>query len=199
MANDEIVKDNQDKPKLIKRKTIITSVLTILFFGAYLAYQVDWSEIWPGSGAPVEEVVEETVTDVEILVTDEVTAAEKMLEKDWVHKVWQAWTDKGHKVRQEHVLLDGSRADLMTDEYAIEVDWASKRHQAVGQALHYSIQSCRKPGIILIVKDPAKDMKYVKSCQAVCLVADIKLWVLHVPQYKLVGMDNIGISLPVIE
>ncbi|MDH3976454.1 MAG: hypothetical protein OEV42_19490 [Deltaproteobacteria bacterium] len=52
----------------------------------------------------------------------------------------------------EYVLDDGSRVDCLTDEYAVEVDFADKWHEAVGQSLYYALKTGKKPGILLITE-----------------------------------------------
>jgi hypothetical protein len=37
------------------------------------------------------------------------------------------------------------RIDLLTDDYAIEVDSLEKFHEAIGQALHYEYETGKKP------------------------------------------------------
>ena len=48
-------------------------------------------------------------------------------------------------------LDDGSRCDIVTKEYAIEVDFAYKWAEAIGQSLYYAAMLNKKPGIVLIV------------------------------------------------
>ena len=54
---------------------------------------------------------------------------------------------------------DRTRVDCVTSEYAIEVDYANKWYEAVGQSLHYGLKTGKKPGILLIMKTE-KDIKY---------------------------------------
>ena len=54
------------------------------------------------------------------------------------------------------------RVDVLTDEYAIEIDFANKWKESIGQALWYSLQTNRKPGIILILRTQ-KDWKYLQQ------------------------------------
>ena len=70
---------------------------------------------------------------------------------------------------------DGSRVDVLTEEYAIEVEWSSKWAEAIGQSLYYGIATNRKPAIILLVKDPIKERKYYLRCLAVCAKHNIYL------------------------
>jgi len=68
-----------------------------------------------------------------------------------------------------------SRIDILTDTHAFEADWAHKWTEAVGQSLYYSQQwgeehprDTRKPGIILLVRDPDRESHYVVRCRRVC-------------------------------
>jgi hypothetical protein len=54
----------------------------------------------------------------------------------------------------EVVMPDGARCDVLTGTHAIEVDFASKWSEAVGQSLFYGIQTNKKPGILLILEKP---------------------------------------------
>jgi len=55
--------------------------------------------------------------------------------------------------------VEGGRVDLLTEDRAYEIEWASNWKEAIGQALWYGLQSNKKPGIILIMKSK-KDYKY---------------------------------------
>jgi len=62
------------------------------------------------------------------------------------------------------VLIDGTRPDLMTTEYAIEVDWGPKWAEGVGQALYYAKVTSRTPAVLILTKegeDRNNDIKYV--------------------------------------
>lgn len=47
---------------------------------------------------------------------------------------------------------DGTFVDCLTDTYAIETDFANKWYEAIGQSLHYSEVTGKKPAILLINK-----------------------------------------------
>ncbi len=55
---------------------------------------------------------------------------------------------------ESEVTIKGGRIDILTDNHAIEVEWASKWKQSIGQALWYAMQKDTKPGIILLMKKP---------------------------------------------
>ena len=68
-----------------------------------------------------------------------------------------------------------SRIDIVTDGYVWEADWAHKWTEAVGQSLYYALQweeehprDPRKPGIVLLVRDPQRESHYVSRCRRVC-------------------------------
>ena len=48
---------------------------------------------------------------------------------------------------------DGTRCGILTDTHAIEVDFADKWAEAIGQSLNYAIQTGKKAGIVLVLKD----------------------------------------------
>jgi len=50
----------------------------------------------------------------------------------------------------EYRLPDNTRVDCLTEEYAIEYDFSRKWAEAIGQALHYSLMTDRKAGVVLI-------------------------------------------------
>lgn len=66
----------------------------------------------------------------------------KMKESDYVNKYCEG--------RIEVVLPSRKRVDCLTAEYAIEYDYRRKWAEAFGQSIHYSIQTGKKPGIVLI-------------------------------------------------
>ena len=70
-------------------------------------------------------------------------------------------------------LWDGSRVDLLSDTHAWEVDYAAKHHEAVGQALYYSLVTGKRPGVVLLVRDG--DERFVYRCQSVCAKHGIAL------------------------
>ena len=70
---------------------------------------------------------------------------------------------------------DGSRVDILTDEYAYEVDWAYKWPQAIGQSLYYAAATNRKPGIILLFKNRTEERRYYLRCLVVCNRYNIRL------------------------
>ena len=54
----------------------------------------------------------------------------------------------------EYRLPDRTRVDCLTDEYAIEFDYAKKWAESIGQAMYYSQMTGKKPAVAIIIKNP---------------------------------------------
>ena len=98
--------------------------------------------------------------------------------------VWSRWlaTQMGLEPEKacEVKTFDGSRVDILTLEFAYEVEWSHKWKEAIGQSVLYGIETNRRPGIILLSR--GKDMKYLHRCQIVCTKLNIHLRVQEVPE-----------------
>jgi hypothetical protein len=70
----------------------------------------------------------------------------------------EQWCEK-HNGQVELTMPDGTRCDYVTDTHAIEFDFGSKWAEAIGQSAYYSLQTEKKPGIVLIL-ETMKDRKY---------------------------------------
>jgi hypothetical protein len=79
--------------------------------------------------------------------------------------------------RTEVVLEDRSRADIVTDTFAIEVEFAHKWAESIGQSEFYSLELHKKAGIVLIT-DGMKDDKYVQRLMKVATKLKITVWVI---------------------
>ena len=66
---------------------------------------------------------------------------------------------------QTETPVDNGRIDILTDTYAIEVEWAAKWKNSIGQALWYSLQTGKMPGIVLLVKNP-EDRRHLIRLQS---------------------------------
>lgn len=81
--------------------------------------------------------------------------------EEWYQERWCA-----SRGQMEVVLADGSRCDCLTDAYAVEFDFGRKWAEAIGQALNYSAQTGKRPGIVLIL-ERAGDERYVERIRTV--------------------------------
>lgn len=80
-----------------------------------------------------------------------------------------------YEAEVEVLLWDSTRVDLLSDTYAIEVDWSYKWAECIGQALYYAEVTGRKPACLLLVKDMGQESRFVYRCQTVCAKHGIKL------------------------
>ncbi len=76
----------------------------------------------------------------------------------------QAWC-KAHNGIMEYENEDFTRVDCLTKTHAVEFDFANKWHESIGQALHYSIMTGKKPMVVLILDEPKTQMVYYKRVQ----------------------------------
>ena len=84
-----------------------------------------------------------------------------------------------YHLRDDVVLEDGTRCDLVSAEYAIEVDFSEKWAEGCGQGLYYGTRLGRYPGVLLIQREETPNhlhKRYLERCQAVCKRCGITLW-----------------------
>lgn len=107
------------------------------------------------------------------------TAPEKdVLEHEayWIKVLRDRLAAKNMDAQAEYVLPDGSRVDILTDVHAIEVEWAWKWKEAIGQSLFYALSTQRAPRVWLLRRGPVDD-KYYLRCLMVCVATGIELTV----------------------
>ncbi len=80
----------------------------------------------------------------------------------------------------EQSLLDRTRVDCLTDEYAIEVDFAKKWAESVGQSLYYAEMTGKKPAVGFIVRDNKKDRRHLKRLEVLAKKYHIKIFKIHI-------------------
>jgi len=76
----------------------------------------------------------------------------------------------------EYVLEDRTRVDCLSDEYAMEVDFAKKWAESIGQALYYAYMTDKKPAVGLIVGK--KDKRYLKRLDAIAQRYGIRVFII---------------------
>jgi len=75
----------------------------------------------------------------------------------------------------EFRLPDKTRVDCLTKTHAIEVDFAAKKYEAIGQSLYYAYMTKRTPGILLII-ETQKDKKHLKLLMKIAPILNITVW-----------------------
>jgi hypothetical protein len=99
-------------------------------------------------------------------------------------------TEKDYQIAFNRVYFHGKgkmevpvkygRIDLLTDDYAIEVDSLEKFHEAIGQALHYAKEAGKKPGIAIFIMEPKQsDQEKLKYLIRLCNYYKIKVWFIN--------------------
>ncbi|MGI2027843.1 hypothetical protein [Endozoicomonas acroporae] len=93
--------------------------------------------------------------------------------ESWYQQVWC----EGMDGKVEHRLKDGRRIDCLTDQYAIEIEFARKWPEAIGQSLNYSMLTGKQAGIVLILKT-AEDQSHWQRLKTVIkhYTLPIKAW-----------------------
>lgn len=86
----------------------------------------------------------------------------------------QQWCDEHNGVMEYRV--PGGRVDCLTDTHAVEVDFARKWAEAIGQSLYYAHYTGKKPGILLIVST-GKDQIRLKNIKPVVEKLGIDVWI----------------------
>jgi len=75
----------------------------------------------------------------------------------------------------EFVLPDKTRVDCLTRDYAVEVDFAPKWAECIGQSLFYAKSTGKKPACLLIIEDE-KDLKHVKRIKSINQKHNLTVW-----------------------
>ena len=89
--------------------------------------------------------------------------------------VYQAYWCGKHNGILEYKLNDNTRVDCLTDTLAVEVDFAPKWAECIGQAIHYGHKTHRQAACLLILENPGKDLKYLKRLRYNAYKKDIHL------------------------
>lgn len=104
------------------------------------------------------------------------TAEARTNPERWYQELWCP----EHYGEVEVRLADNTRVDCLTEDYAIEFDFANKWAEAIGQAQHYAAMTDRRPGIVLIIEDEERDQRHIKRLQQTLdnICPDVKLWLM---------------------
>ena len=97
-----------------------------------------------------------------------VNSNKKLTEKDYVNMYCTGI--------KEYVLTDKTRVDCLTDEYAIEFDYAKKWAESIGQSLYYSKKTGKKPAVAIITNGE-NDLKYIQRIKE----TDEKITIFEIP------------------
>lgn len=79
--------------------------------------------------------------------------------------------------QKEVVLDDRTRVDIVTDTFAIEVDFAYNWAESIGQSYHYGKKLNKKAGILLIVNGMLED-RFIQILMPHAIELNITVWVM---------------------
>jgi hypothetical protein len=79
--------------------------------------------------------------------------------------------------KKEVILDDKTRVDIVTDTFAIEVDFADKWAESIGQSYHYGKKLNKKAGILLVVNGKFDD-RFVQILMPHATELGITVWVM---------------------
>lgn len=76
--------------------------------------------------------------------------------------------------------VENGRVDILTATHAVEVEFAAKWKNSIGQSLWYALQTNRRAAVILIIEDAKRDRAHAirlgSVIQANNLPVDLWLW-----------------------
>lgn len=102
-----------------------------------------------------------------------------MNEAEWTFRMWRYIDSSEHSkllIGKERRLWDNTRVDILTDKWAVEVDWVEKWAEAIGQSLWYSCVTGKKAGICLLCKDIQNQFNLIYRCHTICSNYNIDIW-----------------------
>ncbi len=99
----------------------------------------------------------------------------KVIAKRLHHEVeYQKYWCNKHNGILEYELDDKTRVDCLTENLAVEVDFANKWAECIGQALYYGIKTNKQPTCLLIIENMGNDFKYLKRLKCTATYNNIK-------------------------
>ncbi len=93
-------------------------------------------------------------------------------------EVYQAYWCGKHDGIMEYKLNDKTRVDCLTKQYAVEVDFAPKWAECIGQSLYYGLQTKLQPACVLIMERGEKDYEYLRRLRSVAYKKGIRTFTL---------------------
>ena len=92
---------------------------------------------------------------------------------------WQtAFNDLVLRGKEESVTALG-RVDILTEEYAVEIDYARNYREGIRQALQYAGETGRRPGIALIIDGKGDSFYNLIQAKIICNKEKIKFWLIN--------------------
>jgi len=80
---------------------------------------------------------------------------------------------------QLEVTIPTGRIDILTDEYAIEVDHVRNYRAGIKQALHYAAARDRKAGLALLIDGEGDTAQALEEARRLCLESNVQFWLIN--------------------
>lgn len=80
---------------------------------------------------------------------------------------------------QLEVSVPGGRVDILTGEWAIEVDHVYKYREGIRQSRHYARETGRKAGLALFMDSPTDTPELAAYARKVAELMKIRVWVIN--------------------
>ena len=106
---------------------------------------------------------------------------------------YQNYWCKAHNGITEYNLNDFTRVDCLTENQAVEFDFANKVYERIGQALYYGIKTGKQPACCLIMERGEKDLKYLRRLRKVAYRKGIATYTIKhdvLLKQKLLNVEN---------
>jgi hypothetical protein len=169
------IKITKKKPATYALKVGISIIALFIFLGlAFKLTKEFYKNDSPQQKPPIS--FDYYSTDNPILIpTIQLTIEDPSLEKYWVEGLRQKINGRSE------VAIEKGRVDIVTDSYAIEVEFFHKWQEGLGQALHYGDVLGKIPTLALIdddnksKSDQRSELKYI---EALCTKKGVKLLIL---------------------
>lgn len=104
---------------------------------------------------------------------------------------WSSHVAKEFGGQVEFRTYDGARIDILTPAYAIEVDWAKKWAEGVGQAAYYGCAVSRKPVLILLIKNRKAEIQYISRAMVAGAYANVDIWLYDISSKQWINRPNL--------
>lgn len=166
----------QKRPLSFGIKIAIAVIIASVIFGGLFRF-VNKDVSGPNE-THVDNQIDLSISNSMLVPTMRLSLNTDAAEKDWTDALAERMNG------QSEVQVNRGRVDVMTDSYAIEIDFLKKWHEGLGQAIHYADESNRIGVLALIDESNApldlEHLKLLKKIERLCIKAGVKL-ILLVP------------------
>jgi hypothetical protein len=113
---------------------------------------------------------------VELLTTDQSLLVPSIMLDVQVDANEAAWTSALAAAMggQSEVKVAFGRADVLTQKYAVEVDFLPKWKEGMGQAIHYADVTDRRP-VLAVIHQERPDQALLEQIESLCTKNGVKL------------------------